>query len=126
MSQETRPKALVTGGAGFVGSQLVRDLLRNEWTVWVYDNLSFGSRENLPDDPRLKFIKADILDLGTLKASLLELKPNAIFHLAALHYIPYCDTHKEETIRVNVEGTQSLLSVIEECKLVTSRIVFPV
>ncbi|MBI2954669.1 MAG: GDP-mannose 4,6-dehydratase [Chloroflexi bacterium] len=108
------PRAMITGGAGFVGSQLVRELLRAGYEVLVYDNLSVGRRENLPtEQSRLTLIEEDILDLGKLRDAVASFDPQIMFHLAAIHYIPYCNAHPLETIRVNVEGTQAIL---EACK----------
>lgn len=98
--------SLVTGGAGFIGSELVLQLLNENHKVIVYDNFSFGHRSNLPDESeRLQVIEGDILDLDKLENVFKENEPYYVFHLAALHFIPYCISHPQETIRVNVEGT---------------------
>src|ERR1022692_1859885 len=55
-------RTLVTGGAGFIGSNLVRDLLQNEHEVTVLDNLSSGYRENVEILPDGRFIHGDIRD----------------------------------------------------------------
>src|SRR6266540_5040389 len=101
--------SLVTGGAGFIGSELVRQLLDEGQKVIVYDNLSFGRRSNLPPSKNLRLVKGDLVDTGKLHAVLKQWKPHTVFHLAALHFIPYCNSHPQETVRVNVEGTESVL-----------------
>jgi UDP-glucose 4-epimerase len=76
-------RILVVGGAGFVGSNLVRALLHCEpREVLVVDNLLSAERENLPSDPRLVFIEKSITDNATLQAL-----PDAdvVFHLATYH-----------------------------------------
>lgn len=76
-------RILVVGGAGFVGSNLVRALLGNEpKQVLVVDNLLSAERENLPSDSRLVFIESSITDNDTLKAL-----PDVdfVFHLATFH-----------------------------------------
>ena len=107
--------ALVTGGAGFIGSELVKQLAEDDYEVIVYDNLSFGRKENIIKTGNIKLIEADILDFDKLSETFLKYRPEYIFHLAALHFIPYCIAHPQETIRVNVEGT---LNVFEASKLI--------
>lgn len=103
-------RALVTGGAGFVGSSLVRTLVDHGWQVTVYDQLNPGQATFLPaDSPLLQLIIGDILDEACLTELLISIKPAVVFHLAAIHYIPYCNAHPLETLRVNVEGTESVL-----------------
>jgi UDP-glucose 4-epimerase len=75
---------LVTGGAGFIGSHLVDELLKKGHTVTVLDNLSSGVKENLTSHERLKFIEGDISDVP-LVDKLVE-AADLIFHLA--EFIP--------------------------------------
>ena len=110
--------SLVTGGAGFIGSELVRQLLDEGATVIVYDNFSFGQKSNLPDDDNVIIVEGDIRDPDKLKKTFKEHAPAKIFHMAALHFIPYCLKNPQETISVNVEGT---LNVLEACKGVDVR-----
>jgi len=101
-------RCLVTGGCGFVGSALVRRLLAESCEVVVVDDMSRGSRENLgPDQDRVSVIQQDVTDsLGRIFASF---QPQAVFHLAALHFIPDCDADPARCLRVNVDGTRSVL-----------------
>lgn len=106
--------ALVTGGAGYVGSWLVRALLdQTAADVVVYDNLFNGKRGFVPDHPRVTLIEGDITNSDQVQRALAEHKPQWVFHLAALHYIPYCNAHPVETMKVNVVGTEVLL---EACR----------
>jgi UDP-glucose 4-epimerase len=76
--------ALVVGGAGFVGGNLVRELLaRDAGRVLVVDNLLSGERENVPDDPRVAFVEGSIAD-DTVLAQLEDEFDN-VFHLATYH-----------------------------------------
>ncbi len=107
--------ALITGGAGFLGSNLTHFLLEHEYRVIVYDNFFNGKREFLPEtNPNLEIIEGDLRDTALLRQTIDHYKPTTIFHLAALHFIPYCNAHPIETIQVNVEGTESVLEAAAE------------
>ncbi|HEU5354904.1 MAG TPA: NAD-dependent epimerase/dehydratase family protein [Actinocrinis sp.] len=101
-------RCLVTGGCGFLGSALVRHLLAESCEVVVVDDLSRGSVENLGADlDRVTVIQQDVTtDLSRTFASF---QPEAVFHLAALHFIPECDADPARCLRVNVDGTRSVL-----------------
>lgn len=104
---------LVTGGAGYVGSWLVRELLRRTTgRVTVLDNLVNGRRDYLPDDGRLALHECDLRDAGAVDDAVNSAAPEWVFHLAALHFIPYCNAHPAETMSVNVVGTQNLLEAL--------------
>jgi UDP-glucose 4-epimerase len=101
-------RCLVTGGCGFVGSALVRLLLAQSCEVVVVDDLSRGSRENFgPDLGRVRVIEQDVT--GSLDRVFSSFQPQAVFHLAALHFIPDCDADPARCLRVNVDGTRSVL-----------------
>jgi UDP-glucose 4-epimerase len=108
---------LVTGGAGFVGSGLVRRLLDIGHTVVVIDNMVRGSTENLPDHANLTVIEGDIRS-GDDLAKAMACKPKYVAHLAAHHFIPYCDKHPGETVSVNVYGTEMVLEAIQRSQSV--------
>src|SRR4051795_10981248 len=74
------PEALVTGGAGFIGSTLVRLLLARGYAVRVYDDLSSGSREHL-DEREVELVVGDVRDLDSLTAAVRG--ADVVFHLAA-------------------------------------------
>ncbi|MBS2964715.1 NAD-dependent epimerase/dehydratase family protein [Actinocrinis puniceicyclus] len=101
-------RCLVTGGCGFVGSALVRRLLAESCEVLVVDDLSRGSRENFGADRDLvRVIEQDVTD--GLDRVFSSFQPQAVFHLAALHFIPDCDADPARCLRVNVDGTRSVL-----------------
>ena len=74
-------KALVTGGAGFIGSNVVRVLIDRGYGVVIYDNLSTGYRENVPRSPQVQFVKGDIMDERRLCEA--GVGCTVLFHLAA-------------------------------------------
>jgi FlaA1/EpsC-like NDP-sugar epimerase len=83
--------------------------------VAVYDNFSYGKMDNVMafiDD--IDLYEADIMDQEALRAAMTEARPDVVFHMAALHFIPYCKEHPFETLRVNVEGTQRVLAEANE------------
>jgi len=104
---------LVTGGAGFIGSVTVRMLLDKGARVKVVDNCFAGERSLIPEGA--SFEQLDIRS-DELQNAVSEFDPDSIVHLAAVHYIPYCNQHPEETFEVNVMGTRSLLEAAKELK----------
>jgi len=98
---------LVTGGLGFIGNELVRQLTK-ESSVVVLDNRNRVAPhiEDLHDIP---VHEVDLTDHQKVAAAVRELKPGVVFHLAAIHYIPECNANPERTLRTNVEATLGLL-----------------
>jgi UDP-glucose 4-epimerase len=112
----TKRKALITGGAGFIGHHLARLLLDEGLQVLVLDNLSVGKHENiapLKDLPGFGLAVTDMTDEEACLDVVARFLPDVVFHLAAIHFIPYCSAHPVETIRTNVLGTQHLLEALK-------------
>jgi UDP-glucose 4-epimerase len=101
---------LVTGGAGFIGSHLTEELQTRRADVYVVDNLSNGTERLVPDGAELTRLDIQSAEMNDL---LDRVDPQVIFHLAALHYIPYCNDNPEETVDVNLMGTRQLLNAAE-------------
>ena len=100
-------RVVITGGSGFIGRWLVKKSLEEGHAVTVYDNLCVGRRSNLSEfDGHFEFVEADIRDEDSLAAAMKTARPEIVFHLAAHHFIPYCNAHPAETMRVNVEGSE--------------------
>jgi nucleoside-diphosphate-sugar epimerase len=100
---------LVTGGAGAIGSHLVRQLLENNYFVIVLDDLSSGRRENCPDDSRLIFVKGSILDLNLLEGIFTKYSIEIVFHMAAHFANQNSVEHPEADLLTNTLGTLRLL-----------------
>ncbi len=111
-------RAIVTGGAGFIGSHLVDVLLERGDDVFVVDDLSSGRRENVPSDAELHEI--DIRDeaLGGLVA---QVAPDVVFHLAAQADVGTSVERPAFDAEVNVVGT---VRVLEAAQAVGARVVF--
>jgi UDP-glucose 4-epimerase len=107
-------RVLVTGGAGFIGSALVPELIQSGYDVHVVDNLSFGKKELL-DISSDRFLVADITDRFLVAQVLAEVNPHWIIHLAAIHFIPYCNQHPFESANINIQGTMNILDAAQKC-----------
>jgi dTDP-glucose 4,6-dehydratase len=105
---------LVTGGAGFIGSAVVRFLINEtEHEVLNFDKLTYaGNLENVKtvsNNPRYKFIQGDVCDRELLRKVFSEFKPDKIMHLAAESHVDRSITGPSEFITTNIIGTYSML-----------------
>ena len=108
-------KTLITGGAGFIGSAVVPKLRKEGHEVFVLDNLSFGNREFI-DVPDSHFFLGDIRDSQTVNDVFSKILPDMVVHLAAIHFIPYCNQHPFEAADTNIRGTMNILSACKGLK----------
>lgn len=101
---------LVTGGAGFIGSHLVRELVRKNYYVRVLDNLSTGRLKNLDDvTDKIDFVEGDIRSYHVVQAAVKDI--DVIFHQAALPSVPRSVKDPITSNDANVTGTLNVLSV---------------
>ena len=108
-------KVLVTGGAGFLGSHLVEQLLEQGADVVAIDNLFRGTMSNLETvvgNPRFSFIDGDILDERLLREAVNGC--DIIFHLAAINGTKYFYDAPKLVLEVNIGGTENVLKVAQE------------
>jgi UDP-glucose 4-epimerase len=110
LTNAPRPKALITGGAGFIGSHLAESLLADGWEVWALDDLSTGSIENIShlvdrDDFHL------VVDSVLAPAVVNELvhKCDVVYHLAAAVGVRLIVEEPVRTIVTNIQGTEVVL-----------------
>jgi UDP-glucose 4-epimerase len=104
---------IVTGGAGFIGSQIVGRLVKNNHSVTVIDNFHTGNLENLVGfQDKIKILKMDILDYDKL----LNVAKNTdgVFHEAALTSVQESFTKQKEYHDVNVVGTENIFKLAKE------------
>lgn len=106
-------RVLVTGGAGFIGSAVVRRLVRQGREVLTYDKLTYaGSLTSLGDvhnHPGHRFVQADICDGAAFRQALESFKPDLVMHLAAESHVDRSIDGPGDFINTNVVGTFTLL-----------------
>ena len=107
-------RALVIGGAGFIGSNLVDRLIEDGHKVQVWDNLSTGKKDNV--NPRAHFINCDITgNYDARKVLMSEFKPDVVFHLAAKARVQPSIENPIEFNNVNVNGLLNVLNLCVDC-----------
>lgn len=114
-------EVVVTGGAGFIGSNLCRTLLEKGANVTVFDNLYSGKMEFINDllDKGLTFVKGDIRNPTEIEQATKNC--DLIFHLAAQTSVPFSMDNPKEDCEMNVVGT---LNLLEAAKKANVRVVF--
>lgn len=106
---------VITGGFGFIGNEVVRQLKKvyGSKNIYIVDNMSRIAND-ISDLDQIKYNKTDIRDFNAINKIIMTLRPNVIIHLAALHYIPECNSKPVETLQTNVDSTLNLiLSALE-------------
>jgi len=114
-------KVIVTGGAGFIGSNLCRTLLEQGAKVTAFDNLYSGKIEYIEDlmNKGLIFAQEDIRDKSALEKAMKNCK--VVFHLAAQTSVPFSMENPKEDCEINVVGT---VNVLEAARKASARVVF--
>lgn len=106
-------KFVVTGGAGFVGSYLVKKLIKENHDVIVIDSLYRGKLENLKEViDKIQFQKIDIRDFDSMRNIIKN--TDGVFHEAALTDVQESFTKQDEYIDVNVKGTENIFKIAKE------------
>jgi dTDP-glucose 4,6-dehydratase len=108
-------RIIVTGGAGFIGSALVRHLIASGHDVLTVDALTYaGNRASLRDveaDPRHRFLHADICDRDGMASAFAAFRPERVMHLAAESHVDRSITGAADFVQTNIVGTFNLLEV---------------
>ncbi|MEO2069354.1 MAG: dTDP-glucose 4,6-dehydratase [Desulfurobacteriaceae bacterium] len=109
-------KLLVTGGAGFIGSEFVRQAVRNGFSVTIVDKLTYaGDVERLKEvEEKISFYKADITNREFIEYIFKTEKPQVIVHFAAESHVDRSILDASPFIETNIKGTQVLLDVTKE------------
>ncbi|MCY4044082.1 MAG: dTDP-glucose 4,6-dehydratase [Cellvibrionales bacterium] len=122
MSATYHPKSLlVTGGAGFIGSNFVRywHSAHPEHTLVIYDALTYAgnlaSINDLLDQPNVAFIQGDICDTALVEKTLKQYAVDTIVHFAAESHVDRSITGPDAFIETNIVGTHSLLKAAKKC-----------
>jgi len=108
-------RIFVTGGAGFIGSALVRNLIANsEHEVLNFDKLTYAGTlttvDSASDSPRYRFVQGDICDAAAVRAAIAEFQPDVITHLAAESHVDRSIDGPGAFIQTNMVGTFTMLS----------------
>ena len=112
-------KVMITGGAGFIGSSLIRFLI-NETDSYVlnFDKLTYasnlGSLKNVSDNSRYKFIHGNICDKKVVSQSFKDFQPDVVMHLAAESHVDRSIDGPSGFIQTNVMGTLVMLECARE------------
>jgi nucleoside-diphosphate-sugar epimerase len=112
---------VVTGGAGFIGSNTVEELVRRGHSVVVLDDLSAGKEDNLAEvRNKITFIKGSITDIETVRKAMHEAE--YVLHLAARTSVPRSVKDPIETNKINIDGMLNVLVAARDAKV--KRLVF--
>jgi dTDP-glucose 4,6-dehydratase len=109
-------KIIITGGAGFIGSHVVRHFVKKypEYSIINLDKLTYaGNLENLKDvenEPNYRFVQLDIVDSGAIQSFFEQEQPDGIIHLAAESHVDRSISNPMEFVMTNVVGTTNLLN----------------
>jgi len=106
---------LVTGGAGYIGSNIINELIKKKFRVISVDNLSTGFRKLI--HPKSIFYKADILDLKKIRLIIIKHKIDSIIHLAAKLSVEESEKKPKTYFKCNVIGTRKLIKACLNTKV---------
>lgn len=111
-------KIIVTGGAGFIGSNLIRLLVSRNHQILNIDKLTYAGNPhtlaNLEGNPQYTFLHADICDASAIHAAFRDFQPHAVMHLAAESHVDRSIDSPIEFVQTNVVGTVTLLQAARE------------
>ena len=107
-------EVLITGGAGFIGSNLAEELIRRGWDVTLLDIKKHPKNiQNFID--KVEYIRMDVRN-PNLEKLIKETRPDGIIHLAAISRVVWCEERPEDCISINVGGTENILNAAAKLK----------
>lgn len=115
-------KILVTGGAGFIGSHIAQEALIRADEVFIIDDFSSGKRENIPVSKDVTVFEADIRDKVKIRQIFEKIRPEIVFHEAAIASVQRSIDEPAFTRSVNVEGTRVIFELA--CEYGVKTVVF--
>jgi UDP-glucose 4-epimerase len=107
-------KILITGGAGYIGSHVVKELLRLGHEPIIYDNLQAGHRQATRG---ATFVQGDLADSGKLRETFLSFSVHSVMHFAANSLVGESVNDPLKYFNNNVKNGLQLIDVMEECKV---------
>lgn len=108
-------KYAIIGGFGFLGNEIVRQLISDGNEVFIIDN-NYKSASDIDDIKSVKTYFIDIRNYDQLRKDIIKERPDVIIHTAAIHYIPECNNNPTFAFEVNVTGTLNVLRIVQELK----------
>ena len=105
---------LITGGAGYVGSTLIRDALADGYFVRCLDHLVYGGKAiiGFMNHPNFEFIHGDIRDKDSIRNCFDRFQPDVVINTAAIKHVPICETNSIESVKTNILGHQNVIESI--------------
>ena len=110
-------KTLITGATGFIGSALFNHLKNQGHELFVIDNLSFGNKDHIVINEKY-FFEQDIRNATSIERIIRNIQPQWVIHLAAIHFIPFCNKHPFESSEINIIGTKNILDACKNAKCI--------